>query len=293
MIRGIFPPITTPFSNEEITFDKLKENILRWNKTGLSGYVVMGSNGESAFLTREEKIKLVEKVKKYSASEKTIIAGTGSDSVKETISLSNDAAKAGADYALILTPSFYQSQMKHKELIDYFSKVADKIKIPLLIYNVPKFTNVNISAGTVAKLAEHENITGIKNSSENIADLTEIISVVPNNFSVLVGTASVLYPGLTVGAKGGILALANAIPEECVDLYGLFIKEDFISSLKIQQRLVKPNKAVTASFGVPGLKAIMDLQGYYGGPVRSPLQNLNQDEINIIKKIFMEANLIK
>lgn len=292
MINGIFPPIITPFKDNQIAFDKLKMNIMHWDKTGLSGYVVMGSNGESAFLTRDEKINLVEKVKEYSSSGKIIIAGTGLDSIKETISLSNDAVKAGADYLLILTPSFYHSQMKHNELLDYFTRVADNVKAPVIIYNVPKFTNVNITADTVAALSDHKNIAGIKNSSENIADLTEIISVVPDDFSVLVGTASVIYPGLSAGASGGILALANVLPEECVYLYNSFMNGDFDTSLEMQRKLIKPNRAVTALFGVPGLKAIMDLKGYYGGPVRAPLQNLDQTLIKKIRDIFSSAGLM-
>ena len=292
MIKGIFPPIITPFMNDEIAIDKLKRNITLWNKIDLSGYVVMGSNGESVFLTRKEKLILVENVKEYASDGKSIIAGTGLDSVKETISLSNDAAKAGADFVLILTPSFYHSQMKHKELLDYFTRIADNVNVPVIIYNVPKFTNVNISADTVAALAFHKNIVGLKSSSENIAELTEFISVVPRDFSVLAGTASVLYPGLIAGAVGGVLALANVCPEECVILYKYFLDGNFEQCLSFQKRLIKPNKAVTAAFGVPGLKAIMDIKGYYGGPVRSPLQNLTESEINLIRKIFQNADLL-
>jgi 4-hydroxy-tetrahydrodipicolinate synthase len=293
MITGIFPPIATPFINDEIAFEKLRENISRWNEFDLSGYVVMGSNGESVFLTRSEKIKLVESVKKYSKPGRTIIAGTGLDSIKETISLSNDTINAGADYLLILTPSFYQAQMKHDALVDYFNRVADSVKVPVIIYNVPKFTNVNIKAETVAKLAEHQNIIGIKNSSENLAELTEIISSVPNDFSVLVGTASVLYPGLGAGAAGGIMAMVNAAPGECISIYKNFIDGNYEKCLGIQKRLVKPNKAVTATYGVAGLKAAMDMMGFYGGRTRSPLQKLSGNEIEDIKQIFKEAKLLK
>ena len=196
MLKGIYPPITTPFVNNEIAFDKLAENISIWNKTKLSGYVVMGSNGESAFLTRQEKLKLIENVKENAGKDKKLIAGTGSDSIKETISLTNDAAKSGADYALILTPSFFKDKMDSSAFIKYFTEVADKIDIPLIIYNVPKFTGVNIEAGAAAKLSEHKNIIGLKNSSENVAHLSEIINNATNDFVTLVGTASVLFSGL-------------------------------------------------------------------------------------------------
>ncbi|MGA7839045.1 MAG: dihydrodipicolinate synthase family protein, partial [Ignavibacteriaceae bacterium] len=139
MLKGIFPPVTTPFINDEVAFDKLAANIEKWNKTGLSGYVLMGSNGESAFLTRNEKLKIIEEVKNNVAKDKTIIAGTGSDSIKETISLTNDAAKSGANFALVLTPSFFKEKMNDNSFIKYFSQVADNSKIPIIIYNVPKY----------------------------------------------------------------------------------------------------------------------------------------------------------
>src|SRR3989304_7802858 len=158
MLKGIFPPITTPFVNNEISFENLEKNISKLNTTGISGYVVMGSNGESAFLTMQEKLDLVEGVKKYSSNDKLVIAGTGSDSIKETITLTNEVAERGADFALILTPSFFKEKMSNNSQIEYFSTVADNISIPLIIYNVPKFTGVNIEEPAVTKLSGHKNI---------------------------------------------------------------------------------------------------------------------------------------
>jgi 4-hydroxy-2-oxoglutarate aldolase len=255
MLKGILPPVATPFRNGEVACDKLAENLSRWNKTGLSGYVVMGSNGESVFLNREEKLKLVEETRKHMAGGMKLVAGTGSDSIAETISLTNAAAERGADIALILTPSFYKGQMKHEAFIRYFRIVADQSRIPVLIYNVSKFTGVNIEAETVAKLAEHANIAGLKNSSENLAHLTEIVFQSPEDFLTFVGTASVLYPGLCVGAVGGILALANIAPAECVRIQKLFEEGNHREALQLQKRLLPANKAITAQYGVPGLKA--------------------------------------
>ena len=292
MLKGIYPPITTPFINDEIAFDKLSENISRWNKTKLSGYVVMGSNGESAFLTREEKLKLIENVKKSADKDKTIIAGTGSDSIRETISLTNDAAKTGADYALVLTPSFYKDKMNSDSFIKYFTEVADKIDIPLIIYNVPKFTGVNIEAAAVEKLSEHKNIIGLKNSSENIAHLSEIVNNTTNDFITLVGTASVLFSGLCAGAAGGILALANIAPEECIEIYDLYNVGKLNEARQLQGKLIPVNKAVTGKYGVSGLKAAMDMLGYFGGDPRSPLNKLNKNELEDLKTILVKAGLL-
>ena len=287
------PPVTTPFVSGEVAYDKLADNIKRWNRTGLSGYVVMGSNGESAFLTREEKLNLVATVKKSLASGMLLLAGTGSDSINETVALSNDAADRGADYALVLTPSFYKGQMNSAAFVRYFTEVADKTKIPVVIYNVPKFTGVDIQADAVFKLARHGNVVGLKNSSENAAQTAEIIACVPKDFSVLVGTASVLYPGLTAGATGGILALANIAPEQCVELQRLFEAGRHEEASALQKKLIPVNKAVTSKYGVPGLKAAMDMLGYFGGEPRSPLAPLDDREREDLKLILKAAGLVE
>lgn len=292
LLKGIMPPIATPFVNDEVAFDKLAENFSRWNKTGLSGFVVMGSNGESVFLTRDEKLRLVEAVKKNISEEKLLIAGTGSDSIRETISLSNDAADRGADYALILTPSFYKSEMKPAAYIKYFSAVADKTKIPVIIYNVPKFTGVDIEAETVAKLSEHKNIVGIKNSSENIRQTIEMIDQTPKEFATIIGTASVLYSGFSAGAVGGILALANIAPNECVQIQKYVEEEKHAEALKLQKRMLPVNKAITAKYGVAGLKAAMDMLGYFGGEPRSPLSKLNDADKEQLKQILVNSGLL-
>jgi len=291
-IKGIMPPIATPFINDEIAYDKLADNIRKWNKTGLSGYVVFGSNGESAFLTRDEKLKLIEAVKENKSPDKILIAGTGSDSIKETITLTNDASKLGADAALILTPSYYKSQMKGDAFIKYFTAIADNISIPLLIYNVPKFTGVSIEPETVAILSEHPNIIGIKNSDENIAHLTEIIHLTSKSFTTIVGTASILFAGLSAGAAGGIMALANIAPEKCVRLMELFNHGKFEEASTLQMTLLAANKAVTAKYGVPGLKAAMDLTGYFGGSPRLPLSRINEEQQKDLISILKRSQII-
>ncbi len=291
-LKGIMPPIATPFINDEVAYDKLAQNFSKWNKTGLSGFVVMGSNGESVFLTRNEKLKLVEEVKKNVSGNKLLIAGTGSDSIRETISLSNESADLGADYVLILTPSFYKSEMKPVAYIKYFSAVADKTKIPVIIYNVPKFTGVDIEAETVAKLAEHKNIVGIKNSSENVRQTTEMIDQTPKDFAVITGTASVLYPCLAAGAVGGILALANIVPNECIQLQKFVEEGKHNEAIELQKKMLPVNKAITAKYGVAGLKAAMDMLGYFGGEPRSPLSVLSEPDKQIIKQILVSSGLL-
>jgi len=291
-LKGIFPPIATPFLNDEIAIDKLKDNLTKWESTPLAGYVVMGSNGESVLLSRKEKLLLTESVKQNVSQEKIIIAGTGSDSIQETISLSNDCADRGADYALVLTPFFYKSEMNHKSFVNYFTRVADKTKIPILIYNVPKFTGVDIDINTVEELSHHPNINGIKNSTENIRQISEFVSSTHEYFSVIVGTGSVLLPALVSGASGGILALANIAPNECTAIHKLYEDGNLKEATEIQNRMLTVNKAITARFGVAGLKYSMDLVGYYGGLPREPLLPLDDNAKDEIKKILLTSGLL-
>ncbi len=292
MFNGIFPPITTPFVNDEVAYDKLAENISKWNNYELKGYVVLGSNGEAVFLTREEKLRVIETTKEFMSVDKTLIVGTGSDSIKETIALTNDAAEIGANAALVITPSFFKDKMNHNEFINHFNAVADLSLIPLIIYNVPKFTGVDIEPRTVVELSRHENIIGIKNSSENLEQLTEIITDTPNNFQILVGTASILENGLRAGADGGILALANIAAQECINIYKFVESEKFIESENLQLKLLEINKTVTSKYGVAGLKAAMDLLGYFGGLPRLPLSPLTDIEVEEVKSELIKSNLL-
>lgn len=292
MLKGIFPPIPTPFIDDEVAEEKLRENINRWNDTGLSGYVVMGSNGESVYLTREEKISLVSAAVEYASDDKIIIAGTGSDSIKETISLTKECARAGAKYALVLTPSYYKSKMNHKAMIDYFMIVADSSRLPLIIYNVPQFTGINISTETVAELAEHKNIVGIKNSSENIDEMKAFVNNTPDNFAVLAGTASILYPSFEVGATGAIAALANIAAYQCLKVYSDFNNGNLEDARITQDKLIEPNTAITTRFGVSGLKAAMDMVGFFGGNPRKPMQPLEPGEYEELRQILIRASLI-
>lgn len=292
MFKGIFPPIPTPFVNEEIAFDKLRSNVNKWNETKISGYVVFGSNGESVYLTREEKLETVEVLKDACHPDKKIIAGTGSDSIKETIFLTNEIGKRGADAALLLTPSFYQGKMNHEAFISYFNQVADNTNIPVMIYNVPKFTNVIIDAATVAELSKHENIVGVKQSAENLGQFAEMVHKSNEDFSCIVGTASILFGGLMLGASGGILALANIAPNQCVRIVELVEEGKIEEARQLQFKLLDANKAVTAKYGIAGLKAALDALGYFGGDPRSPLPQINEKDKSDLLDILKKAEIL-
>jgi 4-hydroxy-2-oxoglutarate aldolase len=292
-LRGVFPPISTPFDGEgRVHLAALAENLQRWNEYGLGGYVVLGSNGEAAYLTEEEKVPVWEAARSAIPSSKLMIAGTGCESTEETIHLTRKAAEAGADAALVVTPHYFSSQMTRESLLRHYRAVADASPVPILLYNVPKFTNVDMDATTIAQASQHPNIVGIKDSSGNVAKLGDILRLASPGFQVLVGAGSVFFPGLALGAVGGILALANVAPQECVHMQSLHEAGSWEKAAELQRRLIPVNAAVTARFGVPGLKAALDMLGYYGGPVRPPLLDLSPAEKDVVRGILAEAGLL-
>ena len=292
-LHGIFPPITTPFSNGKVAYDKLASNVEKWNRTGLKGFVVLGSNGEYVYLSEEEKRRVVASVVQSAADEMLIIAGTGCESTAETLRLTEDCARLGAHAALVVTPQYYAGRIRENALMKHYSELADQSPLPILLYNVPKFTHINLSADIVARLSEHPNIIGIKDSAANVIQLGAILNGVTQDFNVMVGTAGVLFSGLTIGCVGGVCALANVAPEECLKIYGLVKTGDLDAARDLQLKMLPVNQAVTAVYGVPGLKAAMDMLGYYGGDPRLPLLPSSKQEKSEIKEILKKADLLK
>ena len=290
-LKGIYPPIVTPFLKEDVAYHYLTKNIEKLNKSGIKGVVVLGSNGENVFLSEEEKIEVVQTVITSASKEMTIIVGSGCESTRETIHLTNKMAKLGAHAALIVTPSYYGSKMNDESLVNYYSNVAEKSEIPILLYNVPKFTGVNVSKEAVSTLSKHPNIIGIKDSSGNVNQLGQYLNCVDADFNVLVGTAGALFGALTLGCKGGVLALANIVPEKCVDIYRLVQEGKMEEARGLQLRMIPVNFAITATYGISGLKYAMDLLGYQGGEVRSPLLPTKPGEQDKIRNILLEAKL--
>jgi 4-hydroxy-2-oxoglutarate aldolase len=292
-LHGIFPPITTPFVDGKVAHDKLASNIERWSQTGLKGFVVLGSNGEYVYLSPEEKRKAVETVVQCSPDNMAVIAGTGCESTGETIALTNDCAKLGAHAALVITPHYFGGKMSEAALIHHFTVVADNSAIPILLYSVPKFTHITVTAKVVFELSQHPNIIGIKESSGNVNLLGQYLNNMRDDFNVMIGTAGVLFGGLSIGCAGGVLALANVAPENCVKIFDLVKQSQFEEAKKLQLKMLPVNNAVTAIYGVPGLKAAMDMLGYYGGEPRLPLLPASDSEKAEIKEILQKAELLR
>ncbi len=289
-LEGIFPPIATPFDADGNLYKaKLRHNVEKWNQTGLSGYVVCGSTGESVYLTTEEKIRLWEWVAEYASPDKLLLAGTGMESVRETVELTNRAAAIGYKAAMVRTPHYYKNLLSGVEgQVLYFRAVADQAKIPLMIYNWPQATGVDIPAEAVARLSEHPNIIAIKESSGNLEKVMKMIREVKRGFQVLVGSAPTLWPSLVVGAVGAVLAFANAAPYATVTIWEAWRRRADETARDWQNRIGHAAYLVTAKYGVPGLKYAMDLNGYYGGPPRLPLAPPGPEAKREIEEAFRD-----
>jgi len=272
-LQGIFPPIATPFdSNGDIYPAKVRHNVEKWNRTALAGYVVMGSTGESVMLTADEKYTMWELVAKYAAPEKLLIAGTGMEGVRETVALTNRAAEMGYKAAMVRTPHYYKNLINRADAQAlYFRAVADQSRIPLIIYNWPQATGVDIPVEAVVAISEHPNVIAIKESSGNLEKVMQMIREVKHGFQVLVGSAPTLWPSLLMGACGAILAYANAAPYSVIAIWEAHRTREEAAGLDWQNRIGRPSALVTTKYGIPGLKYAMDLNGYYGGPPRLPL----------------------
>jgi 4-hydroxy-2-oxoglutarate aldolase len=277
-LSGVYPALITPFSADgTVSLADLRYNLHRYNGTDLAGYVVLGSTGESVLLSREETDGILATAKEAASPEKKLIAGTGAESTAETIAKTKRAAELGYHAALVKTPHYYKPAYKSEALITHYRKVADNSPIPLLLYSVPQFTGVTLEAPEVAALAEHPNIIGIKDSSGSVQRAGEMIAAARPDFQVLVGSASTMYPSLMIGARGTILALANALPEKCVALYDLARRGQTEQARELQQILVKASKLIVSEAGIAGVKFVMNQRGYRGGIPRPPLLPLTDE----------------
>jgi len=285
-LNGIFTAITTPFDGDgALAVDRLRENISRYNRVPLSGYVAVGSTGESVLLTRAEVEQVFSAVREAAAPGRILVAGVGSESTPETISRSKAAANCGFDCVLVKTPSFFKSALSADALAEHYRRVADASKLPVVLYSIPQFTGVALEADLVARLAEHPNIVGIKESSGNVQRVGEIIAAVPEKFQVVVGSADTLYASLMLGAAGGILALADCLPELCIELYRAVAANQTPNAQDLNRRILPASKKIVRQMGIAGVKCAMDYRGYYGGPVRGPLLPLTAAQKNEIEAV--------
>lgn len=282
-------PFPTPFDeSERVDASALCANIERWNETGIAGYVALGSTGERVHLTERECLKVIEAARAVVPPSLAFITGAGQQSTHATIDEVRRYASAGADAALVITPNFYRAAMTQSALVKHYLTVADAAPVPLVLYSMPDLTGIALAPETVARLASHENIIGLKDSSADLINLAETVRLVPEDFAVLTGNGGLLAAALSAGARGAILAVACVAFDECLAIYDALEKGDDKEAHALQRQLTPLARAVTVRFGIGGLKAALDMRGYAGGSVRSPLAPASVEARDEIARLLKE-----
>jgi 4-hydroxy-2-oxoglutarate aldolase len=276
---GIFPPITTPFDRGTGDFApaQFRQNIERLLATGVNGIVVCGSTGEAALLDAEEQRRVVAVARDAMTDGAWLIAGTGGESTRETIASTRGAAAAGADAVLVRPPSYYSAGTSPASLLAHFRAVADASSVPVLVYNIPKYTHLALSPSLLQQLAEHERIIGVKDSSGDPKSVAAYREAVPQ-WTVVVGGASLLLTALELGCQGGIIGVSCYAPALCVQLVREFTNGNRAAASALQDRITPLDKEIVGKLGPAGVKAAMDAAGLYGGPVRAPLAPLSDND---------------
>ena len=286
LLEGIIPPVVTPFEADgRLDLAGYESNIESYAACDFSGILVLGSNGEAACLSDDEKVAII-KAAVAKANGRPIYAGTGTDSTRTTIELTKKAADAGASAALVLNPFFFKNHLNAEALRRHYEAVADEARIPVFLYSMPGATGLPIPPSVVHQLAKHPNIRGMKDSSGDIANMQRLLIGVPKEFPVVAGSAPVLYSALALGATGGILAVAGCAPEASAAIYRAFKAGDHDRARKLQLALTPLAIAVTVTYGVAGLKAAVTLSGRRGGIPRPPLAPASEAEVTEIKRMM-------
>jgi 4-hydroxy-2-oxoglutarate aldolase len=281
--------MATPFRDDDVDVQAIAGNVEKWARAGVGGVVALGSNGEAPLLDDDESDRILGAAR-TALGRLLLIAGTGRESTRATIAASRRAGALGADAVLVRTPSYYKSRMSPEAFVRHYTAVADASLVPVLLYNYPAVTGVNLTPDVVGRLAEHPNIVGMKETGTDTAQFASFVEAAPPPFAVIAGSAPVFYPWLCVGATGGILAVACVVPEACVLLLEHATRGRHDAARTLQREVTPLARLVTTEFGVPGLKAAMDLAGFAGGDPRAPLGPAPPEAI---ERIRVELNRVR
>jgi 4-hydroxy-2-oxoglutarate aldolase len=293
-LNGIIAALPTPFGFDgEVDHEKLRRNVEKWNQTDLLGYLVLGSTGEFPHLTADEKLAVVETVRGVISYDKLLLVGTGELSTRQTVEMTRRAHDSGADGAVVITPFYYKKVLFDEHHEAHFNRIADSSPIPVLIYMIPQFAGVTLMPETIAKLAQHENIIGLKESSGDLSAMKDLFRELNStDFNVLVGSPAILHEALEVGCSGAVLAVGCLAPNTSCAVRRAWQEGDYEKTKDLQGRLAKLARATTAN-GVGHLKAALDLTGYYGFLSRSPLPNPTDEERKEIAEAIAESELFE
>jgi 4-hydroxy-2-oxoglutarate aldolase len=313
LLRGLLLPLPTPFApDQSLELSALKRNIEKWNDTSVAGYVMLGSTGERVHLEEHEYLQVIVAAREVVPADRAFLVGAGQQSTRVTINEVKKAAAAGADAVLVITPHFYRSAITQPALIDHYTAVADAAPVPVILYSMPALTGIKIEPDTVARLSEHKNIIGVKDSSADIEGFKRTIELVHgiaaggpdvahglvtdstrrDDFAILTGNGTVLYGALCAGADGAILAVGCAAPQLCIEIFGAFGSGENERTALLQEKLTALAHAVTTRYGIGGLKAALDMVGYVGGAVRAPLRPANEEARREIANLLEAAHAV-
>jgi len=292
-LTGVLTPIPTPFDGrDEVDTDRLRSALARWLTTPLTGFVILGSNGEAALVDEDESDRIVAAARDVVPKGRTFIVGTGRESTRAAIDASKRAAALGAEAVLVRTPGFFKAQMTASVFVRHYTAIADQSPIPVLLYNFTAVTGVTLPVDAVAELSHHPNIPGMKESNGDVTRIGELVAAARRGFSVLAGSASTFFEALQAGATGGILALAAVLPDACTALFEAARSGRHDEAKALQQRLMPLARFLGSTHGVAGLKAALTLIGYDVGNPRPPLVPLDPailPELSSALALFEEA----
>jgi len=293
VLGGVIGPVATTFddSTGDLAAVPFRANVRAHLDAGLAGIVVAGSTGEAALLEEHERHRLLEWARAIVPDDRWLIAGIGAESTRLTIRRAREAAERGADAALVVAPHYYGAQMTPEALAAHFRQVADESPMPLILYNIPKYTHFPLAAGLVRELALHGNVVGIKDSSGDLTQLGGYLDAQSDRFTVLTGSGAGLYSALEMGAGGGVLAVGLFAAPVSVSLCRAFTSGDMAAAGRAQERLVPLARTVVGELGVAGVKTALDLVGLTGGRVRAPLLPLRAPAQERVAELLRTAGL--
>lgn len=314
-LGGVYPALATPFEDGRVALDLLRHNVRAYNAAPLAGYVALGSAGEFPHLDWDEKLAVVDAVAEEAACGRLVVAGVGELETRRAVRLAKELARAGAGAVMVVPPFYFRPAMDERALAYHFRMLAEDSPVPVILYNIPSHAGVAVPTGLVAELAEHENVLGIKDSSGDLGQLQAYLDAArqaggpagapapvsaggaaegsEGGFAVLAGTVGTFWPGLLAGVSGAILGEAGFLPWETCELYQAVLAGDQERAADLHRRLLAAARAVSGRFGVAGIKAAMDLFGYFGCEVRAPLRPIGEAERNEIRAVLIEAGFMK
>lgn len=287
---GVMGPMVTPFNaDESLDLDGYEFNVRAHMAAGLHGVLVAGSTGEAALLGDDERRILIEAARGIVPADRTLLAGTGAESTRHCIARCRDAAAAGADAVLVVSPHYYSSSMTPAALTAHFTRVADESPIPVLLYNIPKYAHFRLEPELIAELAQHENIRGMKDSAGDMTYFARYVESQSDTFDVMTGHGGTFATALSLGARGGILAVALFAPELALEVWEAHGERRQADADAAQKPLVPMAAEIVARMGVPGVKAAMERVGLRGGHVRLPLLPVPPADVGVIEGLMRES----